>query len=229
MPGYRTELDLDMRGCKVTFETFSSQLGPYLDIFRYGVYEQVPGFESQPGDVVIDAGANVGFFALRAAGQVGPTGKVYAFEPNPNAFRLLEHNVRQNGFHWVECVPAALSDRTGEIRFASDSRASSCGRTLSDDESSSGETSSVPCTTLDAFVAERGLTRIDLLKMDTEGAEVDIVKGALTKAMPMTKRVVMESHRTRYGVRDLLVPNGFDLVKDGWKPNVVYFTRRGIA
>ncbi len=229
LPGYRTELNLDLRGCKVTFETFSSQLGPYLDIFTYGVYEQIPEFKSRPGDVVIDAGANIGFFAMRAGAQVGPTGKVYAFEPNPKAFELLRRNVEQNGLHWVECIPAALSDRAGEIRFESDSRASSCGRLLRDDEGSTAETTTVRCTTLDAFVRERGIKRIHLIKMDTEGAEVDIVKGAMETAIGVTKRVVMESHLTRYGVRDLLVPNGFELVKEGWHPNVLYFARPALS
>ena len=80
-------------------------------------------------------------------------------------------------------------------------------------------------TTLDAFVQAHRIEHIDILKMDTEGAEAEIVKGGLKYALPVTQRVVMESHGTRYLVRDLLAPLGFELVLDYQARNVVYFER----
>ena len=80
-------------------------------------------------------------------------------------------------------------------------------------------------TTLDAFVEAHGIERIDILKLDTEGAEADIVKGGLQRALPITRRVVMESHNTRYQVRDLLAPLQFQLALDDRSSHVVYFER----
>jgi FkbM family methyltransferase len=99
--------------------------GDSLGLLRAGAYEP---YETallmrlaRPGSIVIDVGANVGYHTVQFARAVGPAGKVYALEPDPDNLRLLRHNVRVNAFAHVEVVPRAASDETGALRlFRSD-------------------------------------------------------------------------------------------------------------
>lgn len=219
--GEPRDVDLRLSGFDVRVQTFSSQLGSYADIFFLNEYEKVPGFDTKAGDVVIDAGANVGFFSLRHAPRVGPNGRVYAFEPNPLVFKLLERNVLRNGLTQVRCLQSALGETAGSVRFTSDPRASSCGHVAEGDEA--GEL--VASTTLDDLVERENIERIDLLKMDVEGYEPHVLRGGLARALERTRRVVMESHNTRDSAWEILRPFGFRRVYDGHWPNVVYFAR----
>jgi FkbM family methyltransferase len=214
------ELRVRLGGLDVVVDRFSSQLGAYLDVWREGEYAIVPGFRAAPGDVVVDGGANVGFFALWQGASVGPTGAVHAFEPNPRAFELLRRNVEANGLSWVHCHQLALTAAGGPVMLTGDRRDSSMLRT-----SGHGDGVEVASTTLDGFVADHGIERIDVLKLDTEGAEADIIAGGMEVAVPITRRVVIESHRTRDAVTALLVPAGFAVVHDGYRPNTVFYER----
>ena len=69
------------------------------------------------GMVVIDIGANVGYYTLLAAEKVGGHGKVFAFEPEPSRYALLEKNVRINGLKNVILVQQAVSNKTGTARL----------------------------------------------------------------------------------------------------------------
>jgi FkbM family methyltransferase len=220
-PVKQFEMHLRLSDLDVTVQAFSSQLGGYADIFHLAEYEKAPGFVSAPGDVVVDAGANVGFFSLRHAPLVGPTGRVFAFEPNPAVFELLERNVRQNGLSQVKCFQKALSKASGALRFSSDSRGTSCGHVADAQETGLP----VEATTLDDLVIQEGIDRIDLLKMDVEGHEPEVVLGGMSRALAITRRVVMESHMTREEVWRLLKPKGFVKVGEGSSPHVVHFTR----
>lgn len=224
MPARQREMTVRMEGLLVTFKTFSAQLGAYTDIFREKIYERLPGFRARPGDVIVDAGANVGFYTLYGARAVGPKGRVYAFEPNPEVFELLKRNAAQNGFGWVFCHPSALSSEEGDVFLTVSSRKTSTAEILRIGKTSGGF--EVKSTTLDSFVLKHGITQIDILKMDTEGAETDIVKGGIERALPITKRVVMESHNTRYPVRDVLAPLGFGMVLDDRETHTVYFEKK---
>ncbi|MBN1421928.1 MAG: FkbM family methyltransferase [Planctomycetes bacterium] len=83
----------------------------HYEIERYQteLFEQ----EVRPGDVVIDIGANIGYYTLLAAGRAGESGEVIAFEPDPRNFAHLKRNVRLNGYRNVTLHKKAVSDRTG--------------------------------------------------------------------------------------------------------------------
>lgn len=219
------ELNFTLSGLRISVQAFSSELGAYIDIFHKGIYEKLPGFKARPGQTIVDAGANVGFFSLRHAKAVGPTGRIYAFEPNHRVFAMLSKNIEQNGFRHVEVYQKALCSEIGEYLLRATSRGTSCGHVVSLDSDDRGQGARTEGTTLDVFVEENDIERIDILKMDTEGSEPDIVKGGLQRALPVTQRVVMESHNTRYPVRDLLKPLGFKMVLDDRSTHVVYFER----
>src|SRR3989338_8733486 len=67
----------------------------------------------KPGMTFVDVGANIGLFSLMAARQVGPTGKVYAFEPGADNCTLLRKNIEQNGYRNVTIVEKAVSEKPG--------------------------------------------------------------------------------------------------------------------
>lgn len=92
-----------------------------LKLSLFGVYEP---FETslleryvRPGDVVLDIGANIGYYTLLLARLVGPTGTVHAFEPEPSNFALLEKNVRTNGYHNVVLHQAAVGEVSGSTQL----------------------------------------------------------------------------------------------------------------
>lgn len=91
-----------------------------LRLYRYGfcaVEARVCEALLQPGDVLVDGGANIGLFALRGATVVGSTGRVVACEPGPGTMDLLTANAQANGFAMIDLHQVALSDSVGTASF----------------------------------------------------------------------------------------------------------------
>jgi FkbM family methyltransferase len=124
----------------------------------------------QPGDVVYDVGANVGIYTLLAAGVVGKSGHVTAFEPVARNVAYLEKHVALNRLPNVTIAALALGDRAGEAAFQPGDTPTT-GR-LADD---GGLT--VPVRTLDSYLAEAGVRPPDVVKIDVEGAEYAVLQG----------------------------------------------------
>lgn len=138
-----------------------------------GPYEIGP-VRLEVGDYVIDAGANIGLFSLHALRRVGAGGKVYAFEPFPDAYTLLQRNLAgYNDCDNVFLVPVALGSSSGQLRLSVGGLADASG------VMSRSETQvTVPVTTIDDFVAENQLPKVDFIKMDIEGMERKALQGA---------------------------------------------------
>ncbi|MEI8314483.1 MAG: FkbM family methyltransferase [Verrucomicrobiota bacterium] len=161
----------------------------------------------KPGQTIIDIGANVGYYSLTAAMQVGPTGQVIAFEPNPKAAARLQENKSLNGISNLTIVRAAVADKSGSLflHLGEDTEASSIYDLKSEATLSSVEVSVV---TLDEYVETHALSIVDLLKIDAEGAEVSILHGArkflkqpsapsiIIEANPLTLEAACESVTT---------------------------------
>lgn len=124
--------------------------------------------------VVVDIGANLGYFTVIAAGLVGPSGNVFSYEPDPRNFALLEKNISVNNFTQVKAIPKALSDRAGtrELFFVDNQATLSFG-----DKKQAGRSESVTTDTLDSSLKAMGSPHIDLIKMDIEGAEPLALEG----------------------------------------------------
>jgi FkbM family methyltransferase len=140
--------------------------------------EEYNAFRSavRPGDTVIDAGANVGCYALLFGRWVGATGRVYAFEPDPRAFEGLSRHIDLNGLGAIVTpINMAISDRTRpNARFA---LAASSGISRLVDSQTEAETIAVPTTSIDDFCARYGVTP-HVIKIDVEGAELEALRGA---------------------------------------------------
>jgi FkbM family methyltransferase len=123
-----------------------------------------------PGNIVIDAGANIGLFSLLAAAKGC---EVHAFEPIPEVARCLDRAVTI--FPSIRPCPFALSDRTGVVDMAL-SEGTSTGHSFMIEAGS--RTLQVDTITLDNYVASRRLRRVDFIKADIEGAERHLLRGA---------------------------------------------------
>lgn len=142
-----------------------------------------------PGDFVVDVGANLGWYSTIMARRVGADGIVLAFEPDETNLGLLRINLAENGMaDRVRVFPVALFERDGEIEFErsvanfGDHRLRHAEGAATFDPAEVGErnTVRVPARTLDGVLRSAGLTGrpIKLLKVDTQGAEVAIFRGA---------------------------------------------------
>jgi len=124
------------------------------------------------GDVFYDLGANIGFFAVVAARRVGPSGRVYAFEPNPECSSQVRRNADLNGFSQVEVIEAAVSSKSGRALLR-------LGETnLSSAIAHASETGiDVALTSVDDFVREKSARPPNLVMIDVEGAEIEVLRG----------------------------------------------------
>jgi FkbM family methyltransferase len=147
----------------------------------------------KPDMTFIDAGANVGLYSVLAARRVGSNGTVWAFEPSAATFDLLRRNLTLNQVNNVAAEQLALSDAEGEISLCTQSGFGDLYRYLDYEgkQSRGGECEIVPVITLDAFAAQRNLGAIDVLKIDTEGGEFRLLKGARQLLSASSNAVVM--------------------------------------
>jgi FkbM family methyltransferase len=120
------------------------------------------------GDLVVELGANIGYFTLLFARLVGPTGAVRAYEPDPVLTQILERNVARNGYGNIEVRTAAVSDRTGRARFYRSHENLGDNRLFSHGDDAA--VFDVDCVSLDDEFRDVPQT-IGVVKMDIQGAE----------------------------------------------------------
>jgi FkbM family methyltransferase len=131
-----------------------------------------------PGDVILEAGANVGSYTVLFGQWSGPQGRVYAFEPDPVAFAGLRRHVTLNGLgDRVNLLPVAVIDREVErVRFAV-AKSSGVSRLAHADDGPHVPVLEVRGTSIDQFCREQQI-QPRVIKIDVEGAELDALRGA---------------------------------------------------
>lgn len=155
------------KGIKI--ESPKDSIEAYVEVFHDKVYDR--GAIPKVGDVVIDIGAYVGMYSVKASQFVGPTGFVIAVEPLPSNFVYLERNLQACSN--TKAVRVALSNYMGNgILYSSPSTAVHSmvyvGKTFT----------RVKVITLDELVNDLGILRVDYIKMDAEGSDLNILGGA---------------------------------------------------
>jgi FkbM family methyltransferase len=128
------------------------------------------------GAVVVDVGANIGWYTLLSAHLAGETGKIVAFEPEPSAFSLLSKSVKRNGFENVFLFNNCVSDMEGTRKLWL-SKGNLGGHSIV--RRASEESVDVEAVTLDTCLSKLEIQIVDLLKIDVEGAEPEVLEGAL--------------------------------------------------
>jgi FkbM family methyltransferase len=148
---------------------------------------------------VFDVGAQAAQFTKHFA-ALATKGHVYAFEPGVYARRILTAAVRWRGMHNVTIVPVGLSDRPGEATLVSPiKKGGSIGFGLSHlgphQDGPPVLATTVALTTLDTFVAEQGIQRLDFLKADIEGWEIHMLRGGLRALARFHPTLLLEINR----------------------------------
>jgi FkbM family methyltransferase len=124
------------------------------------------------GDTVIDIGANIGYFTVLLANLVGPKGKVYAFEPDPRNFHLLQRTIERNGWTHVIAEQKGVSNKAGEFTLY---QTRSCAANTLTPDSEHISAVKVNVVTLDDFLSDE--PHIDFVKMDMDGSEPLAIQG----------------------------------------------------
>lgn len=181
------------------------------------MYEKHPAFRLRAGWCVFDVGANIGMFALKAVACRGAA-RVCAFEPNRETFARLQTNLRRNHLISVQAVQQAVGEVSGWASF--DLGSTSTVGHLSPSSTVTADALQVEVVTLHDFIQKEGISMVHLLKMDVEGAEAAVLRGAGT-LLERCQRIVFEYHSAellaeceeileRHGFRKvLLVPPAY--------------------
>lgn len=180
----------------------------------------------KPGMFVIDIGANLGYYALMESRLVGPEGKVYAIEPVEKNHEVLCKNVQINKYRNVETFNLAIGDENSnrEILLSVNSNhatmmdmGQASGYYKSRMERIGGDTINVPTVTLDRFVEENNIDRVDFIRMDVEGFEIEIVKGMQRTIERFGPKILVELHYVHFErpavINDMIV----DMLKSGYE------------
>lgn len=143
-----------------------------------GVYEEFETDfiknEIKRDDIVLDIGANIGYYTLIFAKLVGENGKVFAFEPDPTNFAILKKNVKINGYKNVVLINKAVSDKAGKLKlFLSEDN---MGDHRTYDSKDDREFVEIESVKLDDYF-DKTSDKINFIKMDIQGAEYAAVKG----------------------------------------------------
>ena len=198
------DVDIDGRRVSVLKALFKPGELAWLYQETFGEYPSNPhsyrkgNVVVEPGDLVIDAGACEGFFVRLALES--RCGHVYAFEPYDPIFQGLSRTFR--GDDRVTVVSSGLSGSTGRGRIASGADYV-CEAKIDEDG-----TDEVPLTTLDAFVRDMGLPRVDFIKMDIEGSEYKAIEGArnvLRKFVPKLAIAVYHEYEMAEKLKNLIL------------------------
>lgn len=132
----------------------------------------------KPRMTVLDVGAHVGYFALLAARLVGSGGAIFAFEPDPSNFELLQRNIALNSYVNVSILQKAVAECSGPMRLFLDGKGSDRNSLVWNNKSRFGQCAvEVETVSLDEFLEARDIRRVDFLKIDAEGAECAILRG----------------------------------------------------
>jgi len=144
------------------------------------------------GDTFLDVGAHIGFHATLAASFVGPTGKVHAFEADPGLFAALSHNLKQ--FPWAEAHHNAVWHSSRELTFerSFSSQESGWGTLTAVRDLGKGEHLEVQAVSLDDWSKDIGLGKVSLIKIDAEGSELSVLRGARSLVLTTRPGIIFE-------------------------------------
>src|SRR3989344_5109884 len=168
-------------------------------------------FEIKNNDLVIDIGAHIGLFSIFAASRA-KNGRVYAFEPAPDNFQMLEKNIGLNNLSNIVPVNQAVAGKGGVRDFILYKK-SAAAHSFVFSKTEERDIIKVKTVSLDEIVKKNNIEKIDVLKMDCEGAEYEILFNASPETLAMVKSICMEYHeyenRKVSELKAFLEKNGF--------------------
>lgn len=187
----RDDVPISVRGTTYFVGIDAAEVSVFGEIYDDRDYDRAPGFIARDGWVVVDVGANAGVFAVQQA-QRGA--RVFAFEPNPDCYRRLSKTLAANGLNdSVNLFDVALGAHPGHATLIVPRGWTSNGTMVPTGDATAENTVDIVVDSLDRIAPRLGIVRIDLLKVDTEGAEVEVLRGA-GQTLELVERIVLEYH-----------------------------------
>jgi len=147
-------------------------IGQRVALEKYEPYEtKLILRQTKKGDVVVDVGANIGYYTILLADKVGKNGKVYAFEPDKTNFEILTKNIKTNNLKNVVAVNAAVGSKSGKLKLHKSKENFGDHKLYGKDK----EIEEVKIIRLDNYLKN---IKVDLMKIDTQGWEPEVIEGA---------------------------------------------------
>jgi len=176
-------------------------------IFFFGQYEASTNRLLQKivgnNQIVIEAGANIGSETLLLS-KLNPDGEIFAFEPAPIPFNLLQFNIGHNQLKNIRFFQEAVGEKEGQLKLhLLPHDFPNQGLTSIKEHSQSNGSINVPLTTIDLIADKYGLENLNLLKMDVQGAEFLILKGASESINAYKPRILLEASSEFLNLREI--------------------------
>jgi FkbM family methyltransferase len=189
-----------IRGVKVYYNSMDRMVAAYLWKFGWLEGYEMSLFHSclKPGQIMLDIGANMGVYSLTASNIIGDAGKIIAFEPDDDNFKVLKKNILKNEFKNIDPVPYAVSDKEETIFFETHSL-NSGNHQIRKEKTEHGQTS-IQAICLDNFLPEN--QKVDIIKIDIQGAEFYAFLG-MKKLLSNNPNVIIFSEYWTTGLRNL--------------------------
>lgn len=159
------------------------ELNNYVDntIFYSGYFEKPSSlfieYFLKPGMNCVDVGANFGYYSLRMASLVKPSGHIYSFEPSVKFFKRLEENLALNKLSNITTINAGLSDEPQNLALTVGDQTASIHWVPNSSEPETG-VEQISLITLDDYLEDKPITHLDFIKVDIDGHEFKFLKGA---------------------------------------------------
>ncbi|MCX7882298.1 MAG: FkbM family methyltransferase [Brevinematales bacterium] len=173
-----------------------------------------------PGEKVLDLGGNIGMVAIYMAYKVGPTGHVWVYEPDRKNQKLLQKHLELNGVTNVTLVPCGVWNESGNLTFYEGGTYTSSFLKTNyiNEDPSRYDVTMVPVVSLDEEYHKYRWEKIDFIKMDIEGSEVQALEGARTLLSELSPTLLIETHQsegkdTAGVVKEFLTSLGYTLVE----------------
>jgi FkbM family methyltransferase len=200
-------------GLQICHGKGDSPLYIFNEVFVEQCYTKSGFYHPKSGDTVLDLGANIGLFALFLQWKARDT-RVHCFEPAVETRGRLQQNVRANGLEkCVSVYPFAVSDHS-HVSYLKQARKTGVRSLFENNHYNGAGEEAVNCVSLNQVLALCGVGQVDFLKVDVEGAEIEVFEGAQSDTLDRIRRVALEFHDAfRPGccerVTKILSANGF--------------------
>jgi len=187
------EIHIHLKSFSFIFKTYTGELFPYFEIYTRKYYDQHENFIAKKDSVVVDIGANIGLYSICQAKRGA---QVFSYEANPDVYTRLVRNAKLNQHEGsITTHHNAVHSNEGEVNFLLNPHKSLLGRvTLNDQvDNHAQHIQKIPSTTLDHIWRSLNKRDIDILKLDTEGNEIEILKGG-QESLQHIQNIVLEYH-----------------------------------
>jgi FkbM family methyltransferase len=220
----RRNIKLNFKQLSVNLNALSGEISGFWENFQDDKYAVRP--TNAGSYCVFDIGGNAGFFSILQIIIHRDKLRLFTFEPDPEVFSRTCQNIDWCNQERNACISKnnfALSSAKGSAGFV---RNGSCLSHISSCQPGDSKHFDVPTDTLDNFVLANKIELIDLIKIDVEGHELEVLKGATQNALPITDKIVLQYHPGQFdAVRQLLEASGFVHTGGNERKDTAFFSK----